>query len=126
VSTRRWSIAAWTSAPPSLRKNCWPHPHRLIDILDPAESYSAADFRADALEAMAEITARGKIPLLVGGTMLYYKALVEGLADMPPADPGCAPSEEEAARLGWQALHASWPRWTRCRRRAFTRMIRSA
>lgn len=62
------------------------HPHRLIDIRDPAESYSAAQFRADALEAMAEITARGKIPLLVGGTMLYYKALIEGLADMPAAD----------------------------------------
>ncbi|MGH8421600.1 MAG: tRNA (adenosine(37)-N6)-dimethylallyltransferase MiaA [Pseudomonas fluorescens] len=81
-------------------------PHRLIDILDPAESYSAADFRRDALEAMAEITARGKIPLLVGGTMLYYKALVEGLADMPAADPAIrAQIEEEAARLGWQALH---------------------
>ncbi|TPG77599.1 tRNA (adenosine(37)-N6)-dimethylallyltransferase MiaA [Pseudomonas arsenicoxydans] len=81
-------------------------PHRLIDILDPAESYSAADFRRDALEAMAEITARGKIPLLVGGTMLYYKALVEGLADMPAADPDVrAQIEEEAARLGWQALH---------------------
>jgi tRNA dimethylallyltransferase len=81
-------------------------PHRLIDILDPAESYSAADFRRDALEAMAEITARGKIPLLVGGTMLYYKALVEGLAEMPAADPEVrAQIEEEAARLGWQALH---------------------
>lgn len=81
-------------------------PHRLIDILDPAESYSAADFRTDALEAMADITARGKIPLLVGGTMLYYKALLEGLADMPPADPQVrAELEEEAARLGWQALH---------------------
>ncbi|MFK3793711.1 tRNA (adenosine(37)-N6)-dimethylallyltransferase MiaA [Pseudomonas piscis] len=81
-------------------------PHRLIDILDPAESYSAADFRTDALAAMADITARGKIPLLVGGTMLYYKALLEGLADMPPADPRIrAELEEEAARLGWQALH---------------------
>ncbi|OLF56250.1 tRNA (adenosine(37)-N6)-dimethylallyltransferase MiaA [Pseudomonas chlororaphis] len=81
-------------------------PHRLIDILDPAESYSAADFRSDALAAMADITARGKIPLLVGGTMLYYKALLEGLADMPPADPQVrAELEEEAARLGWQALH---------------------
>ncbi|AEV60600.1 tRNA (adenosine(37)-N6)-dimethylallyltransferase MiaA [Pseudomonas ogarae] len=81
-------------------------PHRLIDILDPAEAYSAADFRRDALQAMAEITARGKIPLLVGGTMLYYKALVEGLADMPAADPQVrAQIEEEAARLGWQALH---------------------
>lgn len=81
-------------------------PHRLIDILDPAEAYSAADFRRDALQAMAEITAKGKIPLLVGGTMLYYKALVEGLADMPAADPNVrAQIEEEAARLGWQALH---------------------
>ncbi|WP_025130468.1 tRNA (adenosine(37)-N6)-dimethylallyltransferase MiaA [Pseudomonas sp. PH1b] len=81
-------------------------PHRLIDILDPAESYSAADFRHDALAAMADITARGKIPLLVGGTMLYYKALLEGLADMPAADPQVrAELEEEAARLGWQALH---------------------
>ena len=62
------------------------HPHRLIDIRDPAQSYSAAQFRTDALEAMAEITARGKIPLLVGGTMLYYKALIDGLADMPAAD----------------------------------------
>jgi tRNA dimethylallyltransferase len=82
------------------------YPHRLIDILDPAEAYSAADFRRDALQAMAEITARGKIPLLVGGTMLYYKALVEGLADMPAADAEIrAQIEEEAARLGWQALH---------------------
>ncbi|KIH85544.1 tRNA (adenosine(37)-N6)-dimethylallyltransferase MiaA [Pseudomonas batumici] len=81
-------------------------PHRLIDILDPAQSYSAAEFRHDALAAMADITARGKIPLLVGGTMLYYKALLEGLADMPAADPQVrAEIEEEAARLGWQALH---------------------
>ena len=81
-------------------------PHRLIDILDPADAYSAADFRRDALQAMADITARGKIPLLVGGTMLYYKALIDGLADMPAADPEVrAQIEEEAARLGWQALH---------------------
>ncbi|WP_026144878.1 tRNA (adenosine(37)-N6)-dimethylallyltransferase MiaA [Pseudomonas asplenii] len=81
-------------------------PHRLIDILDPAQSYSAAEFRQDALAAMADITARGKIPLLVGGTMLYYKALLEGLADMPAADPKVrAEIEQEAARLGWQALH---------------------
>ncbi|NWB90939.1 tRNA (adenosine(37)-N6)-dimethylallyltransferase MiaA [Pseudomonas agarici] len=81
-------------------------PHRLIDILDPAQSYSAAQFRCDALAAMAEITARGKIPLLVGGTMLYYKALLEGLADMPAADPQVrADIEEEAARHGWRALH---------------------
>lgn len=81
-------------------------PHRLVDILDPAESYSAADFRRDALAAMAEITARGKIPLLVGGTMLYFKALLDGLADMPAADAGIrAQLEEQAAAHGWQALH---------------------
>lgn len=82
------------------------HPHRLIDILDPAQSYSAADFRRDALQAMAEITARGKIPLLVGGTMLYFKALQEGLADMPPADAQVRETlEADAARDGWRALH---------------------
>lgn len=81
-------------------------PHRLIDIRDPAESYSAAEFRADALAAMAEITARGRIPLLVGGTMLYYKALLEGLADMPSADAQVrAELEARAAAEGWQALH---------------------
>jgi tRNA dimethylallyltransferase len=82
------------------------YPHRLIDIRDPAESYSAAEFRADALAAMAEITARGRIPLLVGGTMLYFKALLEGLADMPGADPAVrAELEARAAVEGWQALH---------------------
>ncbi|WP_285424089.1 tRNA (adenosine(37)-N6)-dimethylallyltransferase MiaA [Pseudomonas sp. efr-133-TYG-103a] len=82
------------------------YPHRLIDILDPSQSYSAADFRSDALQAMAEITARGKIPLLVGGTMLYFKALLEGLADMPAADAQVrAQLEVEAASRGWQALH---------------------
>lgn len=82
------------------------YPHRLIDILDPSQSYSAADFRTDALKAMAEITARGKIPLLVGGTMLYFKALLEGLADMPAADAEVrAQIEAQAASQGWQALH---------------------
>jgi tRNA dimethylallyltransferase len=82
------------------------YPHRLIDILDPSQSYSAADFRTDALQAMAEITARGKIPLLVGGTMLYFKALLEGLADMPAADAEVrAQIEAQAASQGWQALH---------------------
>ncbi|MCF7531810.1 tRNA (adenosine(37)-N6)-dimethylallyltransferase MiaA [Pseudomonas petrae] len=82
------------------------YPHRLIDILDPSQSYSAADFRTDALQAMAEITARGKIPLLVGGTMLYFKALLEGLADMPAADAEIrAQIEAQAASQGWQALH---------------------
>jgi len=81
-------------------------PHRLIDIRDPAEAYSAADFRADALAAMAEVSGRGKIPLLVGGTMLYYKALLEGLADMPAADAAIrAELEARAASEGLEALH---------------------
>lgn len=81
-------------------------PHRLIDIRDPAESYSAADFRADALREMAAITAEGKIPLLVGGTMLYFKALLEGLSPLPPADPDVrAQIEKQAQELGWEALH---------------------
>src|SRR5690606_33612506 len=82
------------------------HPHRLIDILDPAESYSAAQFCTDALQAMAEITARGRVPLLVGGTMLYYKALVDGLADMPAADAAVrAELEAQARELGLAELH---------------------
>ncbi|CAM2909157.1 tRNA delta(2)-isopentenylpyrophosphate transferase [Ectopseudomonas mendocina] len=81
-------------------------PHALIDIRDPSESYSAAEFRADALAAMAESAARGRIPLLVGGTMLYYKALLEGLADMPSADPAIrAELEARALAEGWDALH---------------------
>lgn len=86
-------------------------PHRLIDIRDPAQSYSAADFRTDALAAMAEITAAGRIPLLVGGTMLYFKALLEGLADMPSADPGVRTELEAWAEAeGWAALHAELAR----------------
>lgn len=82
------------------------YPHRLVDIRDPAESYSAAEFRSDALAAMADITARGRIPLLVGGTMLYYKALLEGLADMPGADPAVrAELEAWAEDAGWETLH---------------------
>jgi tRNA dimethylallyltransferase len=82
-------------------------PHHLVDIRDPAEAYSAADFRRDALAAMADITARGRIPLLVGGTMLYYKALLEGLADMPGADAEVrAELEARAEREGLAALHA--------------------
>ncbi|TBL68724.1 tRNA (adenosine(37)-N6)-dimethylallyltransferase MiaA [Hafnia alvei] len=81
-------------------------PHRLIDIRDPAESYSAADFRADALREMAAITAEGKIPLFVGGTMLYFKALLEGLSPLPAADPEVrAQIEKQAQELGWEALH---------------------
>jgi tRNA dimethylallyltransferase len=81
-------------------------PHRLVDIRDPAEAYSAAEFRADALAAMAEISARGRIPLLVGGSMLYYRALLDGLADMPAADPAIrAELEARAASEGLEALH---------------------
>ncbi len=82
-------------------------PHRLIDILDPSEAYSAADFRADALREMAEITARNKIPLLVGGTMMYFKALLEGLSPLPPADADVRQRiETQAAESGWESLHA--------------------
>ncbi|THA07810.1 tRNA (adenosine(37)-N6)-dimethylallyltransferase MiaA [Rodentibacter pneumotropicus] len=81
-------------------------PHRLIDILDPAESYSAMNFRDDALSEMAKITAQGKIPLLVGGTMLYYKALLEGLSPLPSADETIrADIEQKAAQQGWAMLH---------------------
>ncbi|WP_325891026.1 tRNA (adenosine(37)-N6)-dimethylallyltransferase MiaA [Grimontia sp. NTOU-MAR1] len=81
-------------------------PHRLIDILDPSEAYSAADFRADALREMEDIVAKGRIPLLVGGTMLYFKALLEGLSPLPSADPVIrAKIEQEAREMGWQALH---------------------
>ena len=82
-------------------------PHRLIDLISPEEHYSAARFRVDALAAMAEATARGRVPLLVGGTMLYFKALCEGLADLPAADPATrAIIDREAAARGWPALHA--------------------
>lgn len=81
-------------------------PHRLIDFLDPSEAYSAADFRADALREMADITAHGSIPLLVGGTMLYFRALEYGLSDLPAANPEIrAQLEAEAEQKGWSALH---------------------
>ncbi|SER05414.1 tRNA dimethylallyltransferase [Amphritea atlantica] len=82
------------------------YPHRLVNILDPAESYSAADFRTDALREMAEITAAGRIPLLVGGTMLYYQALLKGLATLPQADQSIRERlVKEAEQSGWEALH---------------------
>lgn len=81
-------------------------PHRLIDFLDPSQAYSAADFREDALREMADITASGRIPLLVGGTMLYFRALEHGLSELPSADPEIrARLIQEAAELGWTALH---------------------
>jgi tRNA dimethylallyltransferase len=86
-------------------------PHHLIDLISPEESYSAARFCADALAAMRKIHACGKIPLLVGGTMLYYKALLEGLAELPQADPALrAAIDAQAAAEGWPALHAELSR----------------
>ena len=83
------------------------YPHRLIDVISPEESYSTARFRNDALAAMAEITAAGKVPLLVGGTMLYFRSLRHGLADLPQADATVrAEIDAEAAAEGWPALHA--------------------
>jgi tRNA dimethylallyltransferase len=82
-------------------------PHHLIDIVDPADSYSAAQFRNDTLRLVGEIHARGRLPLLVGGTMLYYKALTQGLNDLPAADAEVrATLDADAARDGWPALHA--------------------
>jgi tRNA dimethylallyltransferase len=82
-------------------------PHHLIDILDPLESYSAAQFVRDAKRLVAEIQGRGKLPLLVGGTMLYVKALCDGLSELPPSAPELrAAVDLEAAERGWPAMHA--------------------
>ncbi len=82
-------------------------PHHLIDILDPLQSYSAAQFVTDATRFISEITSRGKLPLLVGGTMLYFKALLQGIDAMPPANPAIrAQIDSEASALGWPAMHA--------------------
>jgi len=82
-------------------------PHHLIDIRDPSQPYSAAEFVADSRRLVQEIHARGRVPLLVGGTMLYFKTLFDGLDAMPPADPAVrAQLESEAAERGWPALHA--------------------
>jgi len=81
-------------------------PHRLIDIRDPSESYSAAEFREDALREMKSITAAGKVPLLVGGTMLYFRALEHGLSELPAADPQIRKVlERQAEEIGWPAMH---------------------
>ena len=81
-------------------------PHHLIDMIDPTSAYSAANFRSDALRLMADITARGKTPLLVGGTMLYFKALEGGLSGLPEADAKVrAVLDAEAAEIGWPAMH---------------------
>ena len=82
-------------------------PHHLINIRDPLHAYSAAEFVSDAHRLMTDITARGKLPVLVGGTMMYFKALFDGLDDMPKANPALrAQLELEAAEKGWPALHA--------------------
>lgn len=81
-------------------------PQHLLDIRDPAQSYSAAEFRADALQLIADIRSRGRIPLLAGGTMLYFKALRDGLDDLPSADPVLRGQLEiRAAQVGWPAMH---------------------
>jgi tRNA dimethylallyltransferase len=85
--------------------------HHLIDLIDPTESYSAGRFRADAVRAIGEIQGRGKLPLLVGGTMLYYRALAQGIDALPQAEPGLrAQIDARAARHGWPALHADLAR----------------
>lgn len=82
-------------------------PHHLIDIIDPRDAYSAAQFREDAIRLVSDISARGRLPLLVGGTMLYFKALRDGLDALPQADPEVrARLDEEAARIGMPAMHA--------------------
>lgn len=82
-------------------------PHRLIDLRDPHQTYSVAEFRTDALDALHDITRRGQLPVLVGGTSLYLHALLHGLSDMPPADPEVRQRiDEEATTCGWAALHA--------------------
>ena len=82
-------------------------PHHLIDIIDPLDAYSVMQFRNDTLRLVAEISARGKLPLLVGGTMMYFKGLTDGLDDLPTADAAVrARIDEEAARIGWPGMHA--------------------
>ena len=93
-----------TAKPPAIEQA--EAPHRLLDLIDPSESYSAADFRRDALREIESVVAQDRIPLLVGGTMLYYKALLEGLSPLPAADPLIRQAiETEAEQIGWDALH---------------------
>lgn len=85
--------------------------HHLIDLVDPTESYSAGRFRADAIAVVQDILARGRRPLLVGGSMLYYRSLAQGIDQLPPADPAIrAALDAEAAARGWPALHADLAR----------------
>lgn len=98
-----------TAKPSPAERACVPH--HLIDLIDPTQSYSAAQFVVDATRCIAEVAARGALPLLVGGTMLYFKALIEGLDTIPAADPTLrAALDAEAAARGWPALHAELAR----------------
>ncbi len=101
--------------------------HHLIDVIDPTENYSAAQFRNDALEAMADVVARGRVPLLTGGTMLYFKALREGLSDLPAANEDTRQVIEAMANdVGWPAIHRELNASTRLLRNDSIRMTRSA
>jgi tRNA dimethylallyltransferase len=101
-------------------------PHHLIDIVDPTEAYSAARFRTDAIRAIAGIRGRGALPLVVGGTMLYFKALTEGLSALPAADPVVrARLSARAATHGWPSLHAQLAKSTRRPPRDSSRPMRS-
>ena len=107
VLIRLWYIKAWDigTAKPT-EQELAQAPHRLISFLDPMNSYSSAEFRHDARQAIEQIHQQGKIPLLVGGTMLYFKALLEGLSPLPEADPDVrAQIEQEAKAKGWQHMH---------------------
>jgi len=104
---RGMDIGTGKPAPQVLAK----FPHRLVDILDPVEAYSAGQFVRDALQAIHDIHARGRLPLLVGGTMLYFRALRQGLAELPQADAAVrADLDARAAQHGWPALHAELER----------------
>jgi len=93
------------TAKPSMAERCGV-PHHLIDIIDPSEAFSTGQFREKALSLMDEIRARGRLPILAGGTMLYFNALLHGLADLPAADPAIRRQlDEEALRIGWVAMH---------------------
>src|SRR5262249_16107429 len=104
---RGMDVGTAKPSPPERR----PGPRRLVSILDRTESYSAAQFRSDAVRLIREIIARGRVPLLVGGTMLYFKALREGLSELPESDEKIrAEIDAEAAARGWPAMHAELAR----------------
>lgn len=105
---RQLDIGTGKPAPEMLAR----YPHRLIDIREPWEQYSAGDFAADAARAVSDVGTRGRIPVLVGGTFLYFRSLVQGLSVLPPADPALrAELDARAAREGWPAMHAELARF---------------